>query len=263
LGLRHPFRSGFDRQTGDLYIGDVGSRFHEEVNFLPAGTNGGQNFGWRPLEGNFDNPDFPEPAPPNAIAPIHTYPHGPAAAIIGGVVYRGDDIPSLEGSYIFGDFIFQTFFTMRYDGQQITEFVERATELASPTGSYGGIANFAEDAAGELYLVDYSGHRIYKIVAAPPIEQGDYNLNGVVDTADYTVWRNTFGNEVTSHTGADGDGSGIIDEGDYLRWKQNFGTITNAGLGSVGVPEPTTALYGALGALALAIALPRTRWSSH
>jgi glucose/arabinose dehydrogenase len=92
LGLRHPFRNGFDRETGDLYIADVGSEHFEEINFLPAGTDGGQNYGWRPLEGFIDHPSWPDPAPPDAIFPITVYPNPPAAAVIGGYVYRGENI---------------------------------------------------------------------------------------------------------------------------------------------------------------------------
>ena len=70
-GLRHPFQNGFDSATGDLYIADVGDRFFEEINFVPAGTDGGQNFGWRPREGFADNPDFTDPSPAGALDPIH------------------------------------------------------------------------------------------------------------------------------------------------------------------------------------------------
>ena len=250
-GLRHPFRNGFDRQTGDLYIGDVGSRFYEEINFLPGGTNGGQNFGWRPREGFEDNVDFAEPEPANAIDPIHAHAHGSGAAVIGGYVYRGTEIPWLQGTYLFGDFIQHTLMSFRYDGTTVSEFTDRAPELASSLGAFGGIASFAEDAGGELYLIDYNNGDIHRIVAAPPVEQGDYNQDGVVDAADYTVWRNIFGQPVTPHTLADGDGSGIIDEGDYDRWKSNFGLVTGSGGSgsSAGVPEPSALCLVVLGVL--------------
>jgi glucose/arabinose dehydrogenase len=192
LGLRHPFRNGFDSATGDLYIGDVGSRFFEEINFLPANTDGGQNYGWRAREGFNDNPDFPEPNPPGAINPIHAYPRGPIGAVIGGPVYRGDDIAGLQGTYFFTDFETNKFWTLRYDGSNVSELVERTQELTSPLGSYGGIASIAEDASGELYLIDYVRGDIYRIVAAP-LTDGDFNEDGVVDAADYVTWRKGLG----------------------------------------------------------------------
>lgn len=70
---------------------------------------------------------------------------------------------------------------------------------------------------------------------------GDYNGNGVVDAADYTIWRDTLGDTVASGTGADGNGNGVIDTGDYDTWKTNFGNTSGAGAGSSSVPEPATA----------------------
>jgi len=165
-GLRHPFRNSFDRETGDLYIGDVGSHLFEEIDFLPAGTNGGQNYGWRAREGFLDNPDYLDAAPANAIDPIYAYPHvsGASSAVIGGYVYRGNNIPSLQGTYFFDDWASKIVSSFRYDGNNVTEFVDRTQELMSPLGRYGSIASFAEDAAGELYIVDYATvGRIYRI----------------------------------------------------------------------------------------------------
>ena len=264
-GLRHPFRNGFDRETGDLYIGDVGSHIYEEINFLPGGTNGGQNFGWRAREGFDDNFDFPDLAPANAIDPIHAHARGNGAAVIGGYVYRGTAIPWLEGTYLFGDFIQKKLLSLRYDGTTVSEFTDRAAELASPLGAYGGIASFAQDAAGELYLIDYIKGDVHRIVAAPPIEQGDYNQNGVVDAADYTVWRNAFGQNVTPRTLADGDGSGVIDQGDYNRWKSNFGLVTGSGGSgsSAAVPEPSALFLAVLGILAVCCFAYRARRLWH
>ena len=252
-GLRHPFRNSFDRETGDLYIGDVGSRFFEEINFLPAGTEGGQNYGWRPREGYVDNPDWGDPLPPNAIDPIHVFDHGPAAAVIGGYVYRGDAIPWLEGTYFYTDFVQKIFRSFVYDNGSVTEFTDRALELASPLGSYAGIASFAQDAAGELYMLDLNRGDIYKITARTSTEAGDYNQDGIVNSADYTIWRDTFGSAVASGTGADGNGNGTVDSGDYTIWKSFFGrSVGGSGSSSVsgGVPEPAI-----LGMVAVAIAI--------
>ena len=251
LGLRHPFRNGFDRETGDLYIGDVGSDLFEEINFLPAGTNGGQNFGWRPLEAFTDHPSWPDPPPPNPVYPIHYYPHGTAAAVIGGYVYRGDSYPGLQGTYVFGDFIQRKLYSFRYDGQLVTALTDRTAELAGPMGSLGGVASFAQDAAGEIYIFDYSRSDIYRIVAINPAASGDYNQDGTVNAADYTVWRNMLGQSGTNHA-ADGDGDDQIGLGDYNVWKANFGatTLPGGGAASAEVPEPSAVVMVLVGVLA-------------
>jgi hypothetical protein len=242
-GLRHSFRNGFDSENGNLYIADVGSRFFEEINYLPAGTNGGQNYGWRALEGYEDNPDFPDPAPPNAIDPIYAYDRGAVGAVIGGYVYRGDAIPGLQGTYFLADFEINKFESFRYDGNQITEFTDRTTELASPLGSYGGIASFAQDAAGELYLIDYLSGDLYRIVSAEPDASGDYNGDGIVDAADYIEWRKGLGTQ--------------YQQSHYDVWRAHFGQSVSGG-GSGAAPEPAGAWLVAAGVLALTI-FRRTR----
>jgi hypothetical protein len=244
LGLRHPFRNGFDSETGDLYIADVGSQYYEEVNYLPAG-NGGQNFGWRPREGFFDQPQFSDPSPPGAKDPVHAYPIGSAAAIIGGPVYRGSAMPWLDGTYFFTDFEKRQVWSFRYDGTVMTDFIDRTAELASPLGSYGGVASFAEDGAGEMYMIDYLRGDLYKIVAATPEEYGDFNENGVVDAADYVAWRKNV--------------PGTYDETDYNNWVKFFGGTLGASSGSGGsngssIPEPHS-----LGALFLGVLLATRR----
>jgi glucose/arabinose dehydrogenase len=240
-GLRHPFRNGFDSATGDLYIADVGSLHYEEINVLPGDSDGGQNYGWRPREGYFDNPTYPDASPPGAIDPIHAYEIGAAAAIIGGPVYRGSAIPWLQGSYIFTDFEKQQTFTFRYDDEEVTNFVERTQELTSSLGPWGGIASIAQDGAGELYLIDYLKGDIHKIVAAAPDDYGDFNQDLVVDAADYVVWRKGVG---TTYV-----------EADYNAWRTNFGAHVD-GIGGAGggfspttVPEPASALLLAIAAL--------------
>jgi hypothetical protein len=234
-GLRHSFRNGFDSENGNLYIADVGSRFFEEINYLPAGTNGGQNYGWRALEGYEDNPDFPDPAPPNAIDPIYAYDRGAVGAVIGGYVYRGDAIPGLQGTYFLADFEINKFESFRYNGNQVTEFTDRTTELASPLGSYGGIASFAQDAAGELYLIDYLSGDLYRIVAAD--ETGDFNGDGIVDAADYVEWRKGLGTQYT--------------QAHYDLWRAHFGQTASGGGSGGTVPEPAGAGLVAAGVLAL------------
>ncbi len=148
MGLRNPWRFSFDRATDDLYIGEVGQWNWEEIDFQPAGV-GGQNYGWSAYEGNHVYlPDAPEPL--SVTMPIYEYPHDEGCSVTGGYVYRGANLPELQGYYFFGD----------YCGGQIwasyrTESGGWFTTLFMDT-EYT-ISSFAEDAAGELYLIDYKG----------------------------------------------------------------------------------------------------------
>ena len=107
-GVRNPWRFSFDRATGDLYVADVGEHTTEELDVLLADSNGrnagrGANLGWSAMEGN--QPFHGGAEPVNHTRPVFTYPHvtGGACSIIGGYVYRGSTIPSLAGTYVYGD----------------------------------------------------------------------------------------------------------------------------------------------------------------
>jgi glucose/arabinose dehydrogenase len=107
-GLRNPYRNSFDRQTGDLFIADVGQNLREEVNFQPASFNGGANYGWDLREGTIETP-VGGGSLPGAIDPIYDYGHGlgpfQGYVVIGGYVYRGMLAPQLHGQYFFGDYL--------------------------------------------------------------------------------------------------------------------------------------------------------------
>src|SRR5690606_35516870 len=104
-GLRNPFRAGFDRLTGDLWIGDVGQQTREEIDFQPAGSPGGENYGWRLREGSIATPTggVGGPPPPDHVEPVFDYARTMGSTVIGGTVYRGP-IAGLRGRYVFGDF---------------------------------------------------------------------------------------------------------------------------------------------------------------
>ena len=170
-GLRNPFRNSFDRLTGDLYIGDVGQNTREEIDFIAAGSPGGQNFGWRALEGSGDNPGVSDPAPPGAVGPIRDYTHaslpGGRGSVTGGYVYRGGDIldngSSLDGTYIFGDFVTGQIFSFRFNGTTVTDFRDRSAQTNSvATLGTNSLASFGEDNFGRLYAIDIGG-QIYRI----------------------------------------------------------------------------------------------------
>jgi glucose/arabinose dehydrogenase len=164
-GLRNPWRFGFDRLTGDLYIGDVGQSAREEIDYQPASSNGGENYGWNVAEGFAclggtgacgTNPGF--------TPPIHDYPRDIGRSVTGGYVYRGSAIPSLQGTYVFGDFSLARVWSFKYNGTTLSEFIERTNELDPPgPETLGNVASFGEDAAGELYIVTYGG-TIYRII---------------------------------------------------------------------------------------------------
>lgn len=162
-GLRNPFRNGFDRQTGNLYIGDVGQDAIEEID-LARSTDGGANYGWNRFEGT---QPFVGGSSAGLTPPVLEYPHGTNAregdSVTGGYVYRGP-IVSLRGTYIFGDFIRRRIFSAPVSsliqGSTLSnaQFSERTTEWA-PTGpaTIGNISSFGEDQQGALYIVDFDG----------------------------------------------------------------------------------------------------------
>jgi glucose/arabinose dehydrogenase len=164
-GLRNPWRNSFDRVTGDLYIGDVGQGDAEEVSFLVAGSAGGQNFGWRAMEGNLCFDETPQGGnppcnDPSFTDPIHTYDHGSGrCSITGGYVYRGDKMPGSRGTYFFADYCGRQVYSFRnLNGTGVAQFAERTSELN--TGA--SIPSFGEDEQGELYIVTFG--ELFRIV---------------------------------------------------------------------------------------------------
>jgi len=194
-GLRNPWRASFDRLTGDLYIADVGQNQVEEVHFQPASSRGGENYGWRVMEG--DRCNFPnDPLPCNDasfVPPIHTYLHSGGLdggqSITGGYVYRGP-IREIQGVYFFADFVSNQIWSFRYDGTNKTEFKKRTTEFVPDAGMVDSISSFGEDGVGNLYIVDLSGE-VFKIVCDSD-RAGDFDADCNVDLADYaalaTAW---------------------------------------------------------------------------
>ncbi len=166
-GLRNPYRNSFDRHTGDLWIGDVGQDLREELDFEAAGTAGGRNYGWRAREGSMDNPNVADPAPPGAVDPLFDYGHGAmGATIIGGYVYRGGADASIEGHYLFGDFVSGRIFSGRRDGSSFVDLIDRTAELGTPFGSYT-LSSFGEDGFGAIYATGLDG-TVYRIAGAVP-----------------------------------------------------------------------------------------------
>ncbi|MCS7056332.1 MAG: PQQ-dependent sugar dehydrogenase [Thermoflexales bacterium] len=164
IGLRNPWRNSFDRQTGDLYIADVGQGAREEINFVPAGASAGLNFGWSQYEGSIPYSDGSSiggsfDCPPSGIAPtmpITDYGRSLGGSVTGGYVYRGSDFPWLNGVYFYGDYVSGKLFAAwrPSPGAPFTSAFIRDTGY--------NISSFGEDVNGELYLVSYSG-TIYRL----------------------------------------------------------------------------------------------------
>lgn len=163
-GLRNPWRFSFDRETGDLYIGDVGQNHWEEIDVLPAGA-GSTNFGWPTFEGKERCPGCKTNVPPpqdDMVVPVHTYPRGTAASVTGGYVYRGSRIPALRGRYLYSDFVHGWVKTFTWDGTKACDHHDLIAELGE--GELQGVASFGEDSAGELYVVSFVSGEVYKLV---------------------------------------------------------------------------------------------------
>lgn len=151
LGTRNPWRFSFDA-AGNFWLADVGQTLREEVDFLPAGTRGGQNWGFKMMEGfacrgNAANCEDPVPPCFDAAytAPVLDYGHdGRHCAIIGGHVYRGNAIPALRGAFLAGDYCGAGFLVHRENGA--FRFENLSTDLF-------GLVSFGEDAAGETYAL--------------------------------------------------------------------------------------------------------------
>jgi glucose/arabinose dehydrogenase len=143
-GLRNPWRFSFDRATGDLWIADVGQGDWEEVDYQPAASDGGENYGWHIMEGTHCYEPPSDCDPTGLVLPVYEYAHvNGRCSITGGYRYHGS-IPELTGKYLFADYC--TGEVWAYDPGADT-----ATEILT-SQSLGNVLSFGEDTAGEVYL---------------------------------------------------------------------------------------------------------------
>lgn len=157
-GLRNPWRFSFDRENGDLWIGDVGQDAYEEVDLQPAASAGGQDYGWRKMEGFHCYDPATNCADPSFTMPVLEYPHTEGAcSISGGYRYRGSQIPSLRGAYLYGDYCNGTIWSAVPSGAVWT-----STRLFTTTIQ---ISSFGQDVSGELYVLDVAEGVVYRIVS--------------------------------------------------------------------------------------------------
>jgi glucose/arabinose dehydrogenase len=160
-GLRNPWRFSFDRQTGDLWIGDVhqvdeGSNSREVVDFQPASSGGGENYGFPILEAFRCSGADPTCRPPGVTLPIIGYEHNMNCSVTGGYVYRGHTATNFVGTYLFGDFCTGGVFAARPQGPGGWQRVELGFQPIK-------ISSFGEDANGDVYVVDLQGGVIYRV----------------------------------------------------------------------------------------------------
>ncbi len=186
-GLRNPWRFSFDRLTGDLFVADVGQGTIEEVDFQPATSSGGENYGWQLMEGNlcFNPPIDCDDG--SLVLPILEYEHLDGnCSITGGYRYRGSRYPQLNGFYFYADFCSGRIWGASRDGSGEWGTVELLDSSIL-------ISTFGEDEAGELYLVrhNFNDGTVYRIVPTFPL--CDIELNQASYTAGETIttveWR--------------------------------------------------------------------------
>ncbi|GAB5496791.1 MAG: PQQ-dependent sugar dehydrogenase [Phycisphaerales bacterium] len=227
-GLRNPWRTSFDMMTGDLWIADVGQSSREEVNFQSASSAGGEHYGWRCREGLIENPSFPgcTPTPPTGFTdPIHDYNRsGGRCSVTGGYFYYGCEVPEFEGMYIFGDYC---------SGDIYTLDPANGNAVVAVANQGFGVSSFAQDADGEIYVMDLFGGTISKFASAAAVDDNnngipdaceedclaDVNGDGEVTPTDFTAWINAFNNNLPE---CDQNGDGDCTPTDFTAWISNF-----------------------------------------
>ena len=155
-GMRNPWKMSFDRETGELWVGDVGWELWE----LIYRVHKGDNYGWSIVEGSQPVHTERQRGPTPIVQPIMEIPHTEGASITGGFVYRGRKFPELVGHYIFGDWETRRIWGAKIDGEKLGE----RRELIDSTVR---IVDFAEDNEGELYLLDHENGAISTLVSNP------------------------------------------------------------------------------------------------
>ena len=155
LGLRNPWRFSFDRETGDLYIGDVGQDTWEEIDFLPSTSRKLVNFGWNAKEGRSNFPRGSRLGEGRYVGPVAQYGRSLGLSVTGGFVYRGKAVPAAVGRYFYGDYGSGRIWSLKMSGGKARTIRKESFRVAN-------LSSFGEDAAGELYAASWSG-TIYRL----------------------------------------------------------------------------------------------------
>ena len=219
-GLRNPWRCSFDSETGDFYIADVGQNLYEELNFQPADSPGGENYGWRCREGMHNFNFGGSCSSQTFVEPYHEYGHNTAGgfSITGGYVYRGCDIPSLQGTYFFADYAIPNIWTTDAGGTT-NNLQNRDAELTGDGGAVNQVSSFGEDARGELYIVrqgNGTNGSVLRVEAESPSGSSVFDLDcsGSVDFSDLVSLLSAWG--PCGACPADFDGNGSVDFSDLV-----------------------------------------------
>jgi uncharacterized protein (TIGR03437 family) len=199
-GLRNPWRYSFDRETGDLWIADVGQNRAEEINLQPASSAGGENYGWHFMEG-FSC--FVANCTPVGVPPVFEYTRQAGdVSVTGGYVYRGARWAPLRGLYFFGDFASGRIWTLRRTGTAWTR--EEVGRL--PPNS---VSTFGEDREGELYVADLGRGIVYRIEGS---DAPRFTAAGVVNAASFAPGL-VAGSLATVFASGVRDGAGVTEAG--------------------------------------------------
>lgn len=156
LGLRNPWRFSFDRLTGDLWIADVGQNAYEEIDFQPANSPGGENYGWRCYEGNNTYNTSQCTSAANLTFPVYVYPQGDDCSVTGGYVYRASTASPFYGHYFFADYCSDRIWTLHQ---------ESGNWIKKDFGRFSGnnFSTFGEDFQGQLYVAGLYSGKIFRI----------------------------------------------------------------------------------------------------
>jgi len=161
FGIRNPWRFSFDRATGDLYTADVGQGQYEEVNFQPASSSGGENYGWRIMEGSHCYDPREGCDQTGLTPPIAEYGREGGCSVTGGYVYRGSLYPWLDGVYFFADYCSGNVWSLERDASG-------QWNMTGQTRVNFNVSSFGEDEAGEVYLVGHDDGTIYRLTSTSP-----------------------------------------------------------------------------------------------
>ncbi len=166
LGLRNPWGFAFDRETGDLFIPDVGGSMREEVNYQPASGAAGRNFGWAVMEGNicFEHDSLICNAE-GLTSPVAEYDHAQGCAVVGGAVYRGAAVPALRGLFLFADFCRGDIWGLRRTIDTSTGTAELTWQSALLANAGFPVSSIGEDEQGNVYAAGYQDGTIYMITS--------------------------------------------------------------------------------------------------
>lgn len=185
-GLRNPWRFSFDAETGDLWTADVGQNAYEEVNFQPASSDGGENYGWRCYEGTHEyNTNGCGPASEYTF-PAFEYGHDTSGgcSVTGGVVYRGSDYPGMEGHYFFSDYCNDKLWSLTgNEGDWDVHY----------HGQFGGnsFSAFGEDVNGEIYIAGIQSGIVYRIV-----DESGTGVSGSLYEDEPAIYPNPAGDHI-------------------------------------------------------------------